>query len=368
MKLFLQKVELYQTTKETKVIKEDFYFCSLLLQFNFHLMKQHINWGIIGLGKIAKKFAHDIKATKNAKLYGVASRSLEKAEEFAKEYDADRAFGNYEELLNCSDVDAVYIATPHPYHHKHTLLCLEAGMPVLCEKPFAINERQVQEMIAKAKEKKVFLMEALWTHFLPTMAKLKELTADDVIGEVLSVRADFGFKAPYLPEKRLFNRELGGGALLDIGIYPVFLALFVLGYPDEMVALAKIGETRVDEEIGMSFRYKSGQMAHLHSTLLARTSTEAFIYGTKGVIHLPERWFTTVGMSVRLYGQKEEEFQTISFDYASTGFEYEIEEASRCILEGKLEHEKMTWDFSLQLIRLLDAIREKIGLKYPEDE
>ncbi|MEM6697038.1 MAG: Gfo/Idh/MocA family oxidoreductase [Bacteroidota bacterium] len=331
-------------------------------------MKRTIHWGIIGLGKIAKKFAKDIQAAKNAKLYAVASRSLEKAEEFAQEYNADRAFGSYEDLLNCSEVDAVYIATPHPYHHQHTLLCLEAGMPVLCEKPFAINEWQVQEMIDKAKEKKVFLMEALWTQFLPSMAKVKELIAADVIGEVLSVRADFGFKAPYLPEKRLFNRELGGGALLDIGIYPVFLALFLLGYPDEIVALAKIGETQVDEEIGMSFGYKSGQMAHLHSTLMARTNTEAFIYGTKGTIHLPERWFITVGMTIKLYGQQEEDFQTINFDYVAGGFEYEIEEASRCILEGKLEHEKMSWDFSLQLIRLLDAIREKIGLRYQEDE
>ncbi|MEM8523701.1 MAG: Gfo/Idh/MocA family oxidoreductase [Bacteroidota bacterium] len=331
-------------------------------------MKQTINWGIIGLGKIAKKFAKDIQAAKNAQLHAVASRSLDKAKEFATEYHANHAFGSYEDLLTCSDLDAVYIATPHPYHHEHTLLCLEAGLPVLCEKPFAINERQVQEMIYRAKEKKVFLMEALWTHFLPTMAKVKELISDDVIGEVLSVRADFGFKAPFLPEKRLFNRELGGGALLDIGIYPVFLALFLLGYPDEIVAMAKIGETQVDEEIGMSFKYKSGQMAHLHSTLLARTTTEAFIYGTKGTIHLLERWFTPTDVIVKSYGQKEVDFQKINFDFAGTGFEYEIEEASRCILEGKLQHEKMSWEFSLQLIRLLDEIRERIGLRYPEDE
>jgi len=330
-------------------------------------MKATINWGIIGLGKIAKKFAKDIKATSNAQLHVVASRSLEKAKDFAKEYDATYAFGSYEDLLTCPDLDAVYIATPHPYHHEHTLLCLEASIPVLCEKPFAINERQVQKMIAKAKEKDVFLMEALWTHFLPTMAKLKELLAEDVIGELLSVRADFGFKAPFLPEKRLFNRNLGGGALLDIGIYPVFLALFLMDYPDEIIAAARIGKTQVDEEIGIIFKYENGQMAHLHSTLSARTNTEAFIYGTKGVIHLPERWFTPTDVIVQLYGQKEADFQTISFDYASTGFEYEIEEASRCILEGKTEHEKMSWDFSLKLIRLLDTIRKKIGLTYPED-
>ncbi|MEL6718325.1 MAG: Gfo/Idh/MocA family oxidoreductase [Bacteroidota bacterium] len=331
-------------------------------------MKSKINWGIIGLGKIAKKFAQDIKATSNAKLYAVASRSLEKAKEFAAAYDAPHAFGSYEELLSCENLDAVYIATPHPYHHKHSLLCLEASLPVLCEKPFAINERQVQEMISKAKEKNVFLMEALWTHFLPTMSKVKKLIQEDVIGEVLSVRADFGFRAPFLPEKRLFNRELGGGALLDIGIYPVFLALFLLGYPDEIGAMGKIGKTGVDEELGMAFKYKNGQMAHLHSTLIARTTTEAFIYGTKGVIHLPERWFTPTDIVIKLYGQKEADFQTISFDYKGTGFEYEIEEASRCILEGKQEHEKMSWDFSLQLIRLLDAIRKEIGLIYPEDQ
>lgn len=328
-------------------------------------MTTPIKWGIIGPGKIARKFATDIKVTSNAVLYAVASRSETQAESFAKEFGAPHAYAGYEAMLECPDLDAIYIATPHIFHAEHALMCLDAGIPVLCEKPFAINTKQVKAMIAKAQAKDVFLMEALWTAFLPTMKATKTLLADGDLGEVFSIRADFGFKAPYLPDKRIFNSKLGGGALLDIGIYPVFLALFLFGVPEQIKASAKIGATGVDEEIGIMFSYRDGKMAHLHSTVLTNTNTEAFIYGTKGTIHLHGRWFTPTTMHLDLFdAPSQKKFQ---FDYKSGGFEYEIEEASQCIANGKKESEILPLAFSLQLIETLDAIRQEIGLIYEMD-
>ncbi len=326
------------------------------------MRKQTINWGIIGPGKIARKFATDIQVVNNARLHAVASRTLEKATAFATEFDAKYAFGSYEELLNCPNLDAIYIATPHVFHYENTIMCLKAGFPVLCEKPFAMNVKQVQEMIKTAKENNVFLMEAMWTSCLPTLLKIKSLIADGILGDVFSIRADFGFKAPQNFENRIYNKALGGGALLDIGIYPVFLALHLLGYPDQILAAAKIGQTGIDEEIGIIFQYEDGRMAHLHSTILTHTTTEAFIYGINGTLHLHERWFTPTHMT--LHTTNCELPEAITFDYKSGGFEYEIAEATQCLLNNKLQSDLMPLEESLALIQLLDAIRAKIGLHY----
>lgn len=330
------------------------------------MTKQTINWGIIGLGKIARKFATDIKVVANARLHAVASRSLEKATSFAAEFDAPHAFGTYEDLLNCPDLDAIYIATPHVFHHENTMMCLKAGFPVLCEKPFAMNLQQVQEMVNVAKENNVFLMEAMWTSCLPTLLKTKALIADGTLGEVFSIRADFGFNAPKNFDNRIYNKALGGGALLDIGIYPIFLALYLFGYPDKILATAKIGQTGVDEEIGIIFKYENGKMAHLHSTILAETTTEAFIYGTKGTIHLHKRWFAPTHMTLHTTGSELSE--SITFDYKSGGFEYEIKEATQCLLDGKHQSDLMPLKESLALIQLLDAIRYEIGLHYDKTD
>jgi predicted dehydrogenase len=334
-------------------------------------MKKIINWGIIGAGKIANKFATDIQVTTNARLHAVASRTLSKAQTFADEHHAKHAFGSYEALLDCPDLDAVYIASPHTFHAEHSILCMEAGLHVLCEKPLAVNTRQVKKMIATAKKNKVFLMEALWTRFLPTMQKTQELIQEQAIGKVYSVRADFGFKAPFDPEKRIFNRQLGGGALLDIGIYPVFLAYFLFGYPDTIKVEARIGQTGVDEEIAMIFKYKDGHIADLHSTILAHTDTEAFIYGSDGTIHLKERWFNPTDIVLSKYdteNTKDISDELIQFEYQSGGFEYEIEAASAAILAGEQQEKRWNWEDSLQLMRLMDAIRAEIGVVYPADK
>lgn len=325
-------------------------------------MARIFNWGIIGLGKIAHKFAQDLRALPNAKLHAVASRSIEKAQDFATQYDAPHAYGSYQELVNCPDLDVVYIATPHVLHKENTLLCLDAGIPVLCEKPFAMNAQEVNTMIQKAQEKNTFLMEALWTRFLPTTLKALSFIEQGVIGDVYSVKADFGFRATFDPNSRLFNPQLGGGSLLDIGIYPVFLALLLFGKPDEIKAFAQFSETAVDEECQILFQYANGKMANLHSTIRSQTKTEAFIYGEKGCINIHTRWHEPSSMSLLLNGERPEH---LSFQYEGNGYYLEAAEVMKCLEEGKTESPLLSLSFSRDLIHLLDKIRSITGIHYP---
>ncbi|MGB7784631.1 MAG: Gfo/Idh/MocA family oxidoreductase, partial [Salinimicrobium sp.] len=211
------------------------------------MKSREIKWGIIGPGQIARKFARSLQEVDDAQLYAVASRTLERAEAFAEETGAAKAFGSYEEMLMDAEVDVVYIATPHVFHKEHTLLSLKHGKPVLCEKPFAINRAQVKEMISNAKEKRVFLMEAMWTPFLPHIIYLREVLSSGKYGKVKRLTADFGFAAAFDKNGRLFKKSLGGGSLLDIGIYPIFLALHTLGKPEKISAKAQMSSTNVDE-------------------------------------------------------------------------------------------------------------------------
>ncbi len=325
-------------------------------------MQKTYNWGIIGLGKIARLFAEDLAKLDNARLSAVASRSQERADAFAKEFGAAHAYGSYEAMMECPELDVVYIATPHSLHHENTLMCLNAGFSVLCEKAFALNARQAEEMVNLARSRGLFLMEALWTRFLPTTTKALELIQADTIGRIQSVKADFGFKAPYDAESRLFNPALAGGALLDIGLYPVFLAYLMLGEPQEVHAAARIGATQVDEEIGMLFSYADGRMAHLHATLRAHTKTEAFLYGDKGTLHWHTRWhepsnFSIIGEDGRPHNHY--------FEWATNGYSFEAQEVMRCLAEGRTESELWPLDKTLGLMRLLDRVRREVGLVYP---
>ncbi|MCB9287829.1 MAG: Gfo/Idh/MocA family oxidoreductase [Lewinellaceae bacterium] len=327
-------------------------------------MARTYNWGIIGPGRIAHKFAQDLDKLPNARLHAVASRSEERAKAFALQYGAPHAYGAYEEITLCPDLDVVYIATPHPGHHDNTIMCLKAGIPVLCEKPFAMNSRQVQEMVDAAHAGDTFLMEAIWTRFTPSTTKALELIGHGMIGDVLSVKADFGFRAPFDPRGRLFDKALGGGSLLDIGIYPVFLALLVMGKPADIQALAHIGPTGVDEELGVLFKYNNGQMAHLHSSIRSYTKTEAFIYGERGTIHLHTRWHEPTTLSLILEDRRPRDYR---FDYHTNGYSYEAEEVMHCLDHGLKESPLLPLSFSKGLMEVLDAIREKVGLIYVED-
>ncbi len=325
-------------------------------------MSKVFKWGILGLGKIAGKFAEDLKALPNAQLFAVASRSIDKANEFGERFNVPHRYGSYEEIVKNNELDAVYIATPHVYHCDNTLMCLEHNIPVLCEKPLAINSEQVKRMISLAKFQKTFLMEALWTRFLPTTQKALEWIEEGKIGKVKIVKADFGFKADLDPKSRLFNLDLGGGSLLDVGIYPVFLALLILGKPDQIKAMATIGKTQVDEACSILLKYKN-QMAILDSSVTAQTDTVAIIYGEKGSIKFHSRWHEPTSLTLHVYG---EEPQDVFFDYPSKGYHYEAQEVMNCIGKGQIESKLLSFDFSLDLMELLDEIRMEAGIYYPK--
>lgn len=317
-------------------------------------------WGILGPGKIAHKFAKGLAVVPGAELYAVASRSLPKAEEFAKEFNVPKFYGSYEDLVNDKEVDIIYIATPHVFHYEHSLLCLKHKKAVLCEKPFAMNKEQVNEMIQIAKKENIFLMEALWTYFLPHYQYVLELVRSEKFGKINGLEANFGFEAPYLPEKRLFNKELGGGSLLDIGIYPVFAALTLLGKPDTISAKAKFSETGVDESCSIVFNYQNGVRAHLLSTINKTTPTTATINFEKAKLTLNRRFHEPTSVTI-LHNDQEE---TISFDVNTNGYNFEAEHVQQMLAQGRTESTVMSFEKSLELIGLLDEIREKIGLVY----
>ncbi|MDT0678238.1 Gfo/Idh/MocA family protein [Autumnicola musiva] len=324
------------------------------------MKNKSVNWAIIGPGKIARKFATGLKEVPGANLYAVASRSMERAENFAKEYEADKAFGSYEELVKDENVEVVYIATPHVFHYENTLLCLNHGKAVLCEKPFAMDTQQVKEMIALAREKKVFLMEALWTQFLPHFQFVMNLISTEKFGKLKSMKADFGFHSPFNASHRLYNKSLGGGSLLDIGIYPVFTALSSLGIPEKISAKAKLAKTEVDEECEMIFTYKDGVEAELHSTVGRETPTTATFLFEKATVTINSRFHEPATVTI----STEEGEKTKEFGVTANGYNFEAAHVQEMLQKGQIESDQMTFEKSLQLIGLLDEVRRKIDLVY----
>jgi predicted dehydrogenase len=327
-------------------------------------MGKIVNWGILGTGRIAGQFAEALKHVPNAKLVGVGSRSFEKANEFGQKFNIAHIHDSYLGLVTDRDIDIVYIATPHVLHCENTLLCLNNGKAVLCEKPFAINEKEVQQMIQKARENNLFLMEALWTRFLPSVIKAEELIRDGKLGELIHIKSDFGFKAKFDPTGRIFNNELGGGSLLDIGIYPVFIALLLLGVPDELNSKAILSDQGIDTSLSVNFKYNTGKLASLYSTILAETAIETDICGTLGRIRFNRKWHNPTSL-VFSSNNHEEQY---TFKIKGNGYEYEAAEATRCFREGLIESPLLPHQFSIQLIRLLDQIRSQNGIKYKSDQ
>lgn len=319
-----------------------------------------INWGIIGLGNIAHKFASDLLTINGTNLYAVASRSKTKADDFASKYKANKAYNSYEALAKDPNIDAVYIATPHALHKENTLLCLEHGIAVLCEKPFAMHAGEVDEMINKAREKNVLLMEALWTYFLPHYQFVLSKLKDKAYGKILKLEADFGFYRAFDDSSRLFNKSLGGGSLLDIGIYPIFAALSTLGNPETIEANATIFDNGADSSCQMHFKYKNGAVAHLKSTLLEDTPTEAIFYCERGTIKINTRFHAPSTVTISADG-KEENFK---FPNQVNGYKYEAIHFNKLIREEKTESHIMTFNFSKQLIKTLDSVRKLIKLEY----
>lgn len=321
--------------------------------------KRIFNWGVIGPGKIAHKFVQDLLTLPNARLHAVASRSLDRAQEFADKYHAPHAYGSYEELVDCVDLDVVYIATPHSEHYKNTCLLLNNKIPVLCEKPMGINQQEVQQMVTAARHQETYLMEALWTRFLPAIRKVIALIEEGRIGEVLTLKADFGFRADFDPKSRLFDPALAGGALLDIGIYPAFLATILLGKPNRIKAMAHLGSTGVDEANAILLEYSSGKMAILSSTILHESSTVAEIYGTKGKIIIPGRWHEAKTFSITDVNGEEE---TFVFDYPQRGYQAEAAAVMEDLTENKQENNLWSLYNSLDLSTLLDQIKAAFSI------
>ena len=321
--------------------------------------EKKIRWGIIGLGKIANKFATDLITVENIELVAVASRSQQNANDFAQKFNAKKTYNSYQDLANDDEVDAVYIATPHSFHKEHTSLCLQNKKAVLCEKPFAMNLQEVTEMIAVAKENNVLLMEALWTYFLPQYAYLLEIIETRKFGKLKTVAADFGFKPAYDLESRLFKKEVGGGSLLDIGIYPIFAALSTLGKPDLIDANATFFENGVDASCEMIFHYKEAK-ATLKSTLTEETQSTAIFTFEKAIVKLNRQFHAP--SSITIFENKKE--KTIDFNCQTIGYNFEIEHFNTLLREGKTESTIMTFNFSKDLIKTLDKVRGIIGLKY----
>ncbi|WP_194767760.1 Gfo/Idh/MocA family protein [Tamlana sp. I1] len=319
-----------------------------------------INWGIIGLGKIANKFATDLQTVEGAKLYAVASRTQEKANAFAEKFNVTKAYNSYDLLANDPNIDAVYIATPHALHKENTLLCLEKGIAVLCEKPFAMNANEVGEMIARAKEKNVLLMEALWTYFLPHYQYVLKAIENKTYGNIIKLEADFGFHRDFDDNTRLFNKSLGGGSLLDIGIYPIFAALSTLGIPENIAATATYFDNGADSSCSMTFEYNDGVTAYLKSSLLENLPTEAIFQFEKGKIKINTMFHQP--STVTIYS--EDDVETITFDYETIGYNYETIHFNELLRQGKTESPIMSFKFSKTLIKTLDKVRELINLRY----
>ncbi|MDP6775589.1 MAG: Gfo/Idh/MocA family oxidoreductase [Candidatus Latescibacteria bacterium] len=325
-------------------------------------MSTPIRWGILGTGSIARKFADGLAVLDDADLVAVGSRSQDTADAFADGYAIPSRHATYEALAGDSEVDAIYVATPHALHRENSILCLEAGKAVLCEKPFTINRGEAEEVVAVARERKVFLMEAMWTRFLPIMTQVRAWVSEGAVGDIRVVSADFGFGSRVNPDSRLYKPELGGGALLDVGVYSVSFASMILGgSPSRIAGMAHIGEIPVDEQAGMVLGYESGAIAVLYTSICARTPQHAYILGSEGSIHIHSPFWqgTTATLS---RGGKE---KTVELPFEGNGYNCEAAEVMRCLREGRTESETMPLDETLSVMGTLDEIRAQWGLKYP---
>jgi len=318
-----------------------------------------IRCGILGLGHIAHKFSQDLATVEGAELYAVASRSRKKATSFAEEFQVSNSYDSYELLVKDPAIDAIYIATPHSFHKEHTILCLQHKKAVLCEKPFAMNLKEVAEMIAVAKENKTLLMEALWTLFLPHYQYVINFIKNEVFGKVLLLEADFGFQSTHSLDSRVLTKELGGGSLLDIGIYPVFVALSSLGVPKTIEADATFFENGADSACSIVFEYNNAK-AILKSTFLEETPSEAIFTCEHGVVKLNTRFHQPTSVTLFQNGSEEH----IDFSTNTFGYNFEIEHFNQLLRDHKTESELMSFSFSKDLIATLDKIRKQINLNY----
>ena len=359
-------------------------------------MSKIIRWGILGTGYVAREFARGLSFLADAELLAVGSRTSTSAQQFAREFKVPHWYQSYDELVSNKEIDIVYIATPANRHRDDSVLCLQAGKSVLCEKPFALNALQAKEIIDLARQQKLFCMEAMWMRFLPAIQKVKELIDSGTIGQIRMINADFGYLVKFDNNSRFFRPELGGGALLDFGVYCLSLAFLLLGNPAKIQSQAFIGKTGVDEQSAITLSYPQGELAILLATLQARTSNEAVIVGTKGKIRIHEPFCRPHQLSITPFSelvfssnissslkqklialiQKNRLLQNLYFQlysyvaplilrkhktimqpFTGNGYNYEAAEVIRCLNAGQLESNIMPLNESLRIMEIMDEVR-----------
>jgi predicted dehydrogenase len=326
-------------------------------------MNKKYKWGILAPGKMSAKFTKGLQLLENVELYAVGSRDLERARLFANEYGFKKSYGSYEEFATDPELDIVYIASPHSHHHEHTMLCLRNNKHVLCEKAFALNSREVEEMISEAKERNLFLMEALWPPFQPFYKKALEILKSEAPGKIIHLNGYFSFLAPYDPNERKFNLALGGSSLLDIGIYPVIDALTFIGVPSDIKASAVFGKTGSEESISVIFSYTDGKMASLYSSFRTNAGIGCDLFCENGNLQIVRGRDMNQRTTFQTHGMSAQEF---TFSPEAMGYHWEAEEVMRCINEGKTESSVVPHSFSLDLIKTLDRIRGEAGIIFPD--
>jgi predicted dehydrogenase len=326
-------------------------------------MSKTYNWAILGCGKIAKKFSTELKTLPNANLYATASRNIEKAQNFANQFGFEKAFGSYQEMVKDPKVDIVYVATPHNFHLKHTLLCLTHKKAVLCEKAFAINSKEVEQMIAASKENNTFLMEAFWVIFRPKYLKVQEIIASENLGMLKFVKSDFMFNGEYNPQNRLYNIDLGGGSLLDIGIYSIFTALMFLGVPDQIKTIPHFSPTGSEESISMLFGYKNGATAVLTSSFDSEYKNESELCFERGIIKY-DRFSKEPIVLI-----KDKKITEIIFNSGpNLGYQFEAIHVMDCLDKNLIESPILPLSLSLTLMNILDAVRKDAGITFPNHD
>ena len=317
--------------------------------------------GIMGVGGIAESMGVTLREMTDATSYAVASRSLEKAEKFAEKYGFSKAYGSYEEMVKDPQVELVYIATPHSHHFENAKLCIENNKPVLCEKAFMANAKQAKEIVALAKEKNVFLAEAIWTRYMPSRKMIDEVIASGRLGEIVAISADLGYDIDEVP--RITNPDLAGGALLDVGIYPLTFASMILG--DDIVKITSTctkTATGVDEQASITLEYPGKVLAHLHCSMLAATEQYGIVYGTKG--YLIAKNLNNVDV-IEIYSPERELQETIHAPGQINGYEYEVAASMKAISEGKIECAQAPLAQSIHMMEVMDSLRDSWGIVYP---
>ena len=320
-----------------------------------------IKWGILGAGQIAEKFLSDLSTVENAEAYAIVSKTPKKAKYLADKYSISRKYSTYYDFVKDTEIEAVYIATPHNFHFEQTKLCLENKKAVLCEKPITVNMAQLTELQAIAAQNKVLLMEAMWTYFLPAIIKAKEWIDSGKIGEINLIKAEFGFKAEFNPENRLYNPDLAGGALLDIGIYPIaFAHFFAKGNTKSIKSHAKVGHTKIDEYNSISIEYQSGEIAVLNSSILSTLKNDGIIYGSKGHIQLSDFW-----KAKKAILHTEKEIITFEDKRETWGYDYEAHHFGNLLEQQKTQSKVVSFEISRQIMQTMDEVRKQNNIVYP---